>query len=215
MSQECPVTDQPLPAGYYLHPATREDFEHAFARISIVFTALKEYQLGLTAPWESEVKTQPTNHITLREVETIDKLMKRVDKAMDIVSTLLKGKTDIAEHLTYKTKYPGNIPYLILPIRMAYDHLDELLRNEQAPTLYHDIVDTTREAERILDHRNAPTLPAVCYICAEFTPTSRQREEIKCCGCGAMFDTELGIQAAQQRALGVISLTKLGRVCRF
>ena len=70
MSQECPVTGQPLPDGYHLHPSTREDFEHAFTRISIVFTALKEYQLGLTAPWESEVKTQPTNHITLREVET-------------------------------------------------------------------------------------------------------------------------------------------------
>ena len=215
MSQECPVTGQLLPAGYYLHPATREDFEHAFTRISIVFTALKEYQLGLTAPWESEVEPHPQDAETAREVETIDKLMKRVDKAMDIVSTLLKGKTDLAEHLTYKTKYPGNLPYLILPIRLAYDHLDELLRQEQAPTLYHDIVDTTREAERILNHRNAPTLPAVCYICAEFTPTSRQREETKCSGCGAMFDTELGIQAAQQRALGVISLTKLGRVCRF
>ena len=215
MPHHCPITGNPLPAGYFLHPSTREDFERAFARISIVFTALKEYQLGLTAPWETQVEPQPQDAETAREVETIDKLTKRVHGAMRTITKLLKGKTDIAEHLTYKTKYPGKLPYLIFSIRMAYDHLDELLRNEQAPTLYHDIVDTTREAERILDHRNAPTLPAVCYICAEFTPTSRQREETKCSGCGAMFDTELGIQAAQQRALGVISLTKLGRVCRF
>ena len=209
------MTDQPLPAGYYLHPATREDFEHAFARISIVFTALKEYQLGLTAPWESEVKTQPTNHITLREVETIDKLVKRVQSAFQTISRQYRNNPNNNEHLTLETKYPGNIPYLALGIRMAYDHLDELLRQEQAPTLYHDIVDTTREAERILDHRNAPTLPAVCYICAEFTPTSRKWEETKCSGCGAMFDTELGIQAAQQRALGVTGLTHLGRTHRL
>lgn len=215
MSRECPATGKPLPDGYYLHPSTREDFEHAFTRISIVFTALKEYQLGLTAPWESEVKTQPTNHIALREVETIDKLTKRVHGAMRTIAKLLKDKNDIAKHLTYKTKYPGKLPYLILPIRLAYDHLDELLRTDQAPTLYHDIVDTTRAAERILDHRNAPTLPAVCYICAEFTPTSRKWEETKCSGCGAMFDTELGIQAAQQRALGVTGLTHLGRSHRL
>lgn len=215
MSRECPATGKPLPDGYYLHPSTREDFEHAFTRISIVFTALKEYQLGLTAPWESEVKTQPTNHIALREVETIDKLVKRVQSAFQTISRQYRNRPNKYDHLTMETKYPGNIPYLALGIRLAYDHLDELLRTDQAPTLYHDIVDTTRAAERILDHRNAPTLPAVCYICAEFTPTSRKWEETKCSGCGAMFDTELGIQAAQQRALGVTGLTHLGRSHRM
>ena len=56
MPHHCPITGNPLPAGYFLHPSTREDFERAFARISIVFTALKEYQLGLTAPWETQVE---------------------------------------------------------------------------------------------------------------------------------------------------------------
>ncbi|MDO5721349.1 MAG: hypothetical protein Q4P06_02250 [Actinomycetaceae bacterium] len=210
----CPVTGRALPDGYYLHPATREDFERALARLSIVFTALKEYQLGLTAPWESEVKTQPSNQIILREVETIDALIKRVESAMDTISALFKGRNDFFKHLTYKTKYPGKLPYLIFPLRLAYDHLDELLRTDHAPGLYHDIVEATNEAERILDNRNAPTLPAVCYICAEFTPTSRKQEETKCSGCGAMFDTEIGLQAAQQRALGVIGMAHLARKYR-
>lgn len=164
-------------------------------RVMVIVEAAEAYKLGLTRPRQSEVHTQPTSRVRLRDAEYVDRHVMRIRDALNSVSCMLKARptqpslVDMVDSIYVEQRNLWQIPTLNSITEQLKESLDKL--------------------ENLVDTRDGKTLPVVCLTCGEPQERVVKDQTVNCKYCGSDFNVLEGKYAAQQRARNVLAGLRL------
>lgn len=170
-------------------------------RARVILPAARAYKLGLTRPEQSEVHTQPTSHVRLRDCEYVEAHEARILTIMR--STL----TSVGYAVT-----PVNEVDLVVMLKAERSRLWEVPGLEWRTEWLKASLD---KLEHLVDERQPKILPVACTACGEIQHRRVYDSLVDCKYCGTQFNLLDGKQAAQKRANSLVAgLALLNRLKR-
>lgn len=194
---KCPITNRPLPAGYFIHPTLANDIEQAAETLRLIMPEVHHYMLGLTRGLDNETHTQPTSTVALRDWETITTQTRVLHKMTSIV----------AKHTDTPIYYEDWE-------QVAYLHAGNaqmMCRHWEAHGYYRQFTIAVETLERVLDYRHSPRRTVACVQCGEPTTVASKTVEFTCRECWHTQTVDEGHAHAVVRANTILNLQRLSR----
>lgn len=166
----CPITGQPLPDGYYLHPTLRTRVENLGRAMRYIPQIAQETGLGLIKP--SRMYNAPTGKTS--HPQMLPAVWEAIDEMLTVIATwapLISG------HLNQ----PAAGEYEALGIQIT-THADQLLRWHKAPTMLDELEYTLNRCEHLASPPHARRL-TTCPTCNKRMYTRATRKHATCTQC--------------------------------
>lgn len=167
----CPITGQPLPDGYHLHPTLTPRVENLGHAMRYIPQIAQETGLGLIKP--SRIYATPTAKTP--EPLMLPTVWEPIDEMLTVIAT---WAPQISGHLNQ----PRAGEYETLGIQIT-QHADQLLRWHKAPTMLDELEYTLNRCEHLASPPHARRL-TTCPNCNKRTYTRATRKHATCTQCG-------------------------------
>lgn len=202
-TSRCPITGQPLPDGYYLHPSTRPRVEDLGRVIRFIPYAAEDVARGEVRPgarYSGRVSRRATILLNTRVY----------DDVQDMLDALTTWQTELNCHLHTSTTSWDELGTTIT--RRA----DQILRWRHAPTMIDELEYTLKRCEHLASPPRARVY-VTCPQCQQGGYYRKGRTTVTCVHCehsievrdrqATMWENALYMWLPKHYALQVVSIT--------
>lgn len=172
----CPITGQPLPDGYHLHPTLTPRIRRLGRDLALIVPDAIDVALGL--------RKQTTNTPTQTTRASSILLNTRIyDDIQEMTSAITYWSEAINQYLHAPTRLPH-----AQQGKLITQHADQILRWHKAPTMLDEMEYSIKRCERLANPPYARAL-VTCPTCSHRMYIRPIRTHVTCLECETRFDT--------------------------